>query len=88
MDSKFEKSVTEALNACGINRISFTSVCEHQARYVSANRTVNGHAIVIDIGHITSNVMLLGGDSLLFAKTFALGSGYIASDLYSLLILT
>ncbi|MBR2975121.1 MAG: hypothetical protein IKC47_05210 [Clostridia bacterium] len=85
MDKQFEQTVTQALNQCGVNKISFTPVCEHQARFVSANRNVNGHAIVIDIGHITSNVMLLGGNSLLFAKTFALGSGYIASDLYSLL---
>lgn len=85
MDKQFESSVTDALNACGINKITFTSVCENQARYVAANRNVNGHAIVIDIGHITSNVMLLGGNSLLFTKTFALGSGYIASDLYSVL---
>ena len=85
MDKQFESSVTDALNACGIYKLQFASVCEHQARFVAANRNANGHAIVIDIGHITSNVMLLGGNSLLFAKTFALGSGYIASDLYSLL---
>ncbi|MBO5866607.1 MAG: hypothetical protein J6Q55_00945 [Clostridia bacterium] len=85
MDRQFEKSVTDALNACGVSKITFASVCEHQARYVAQKRNASGHAIVIDIGHITSNVMLLGGNSLLFAKTFALGSGYIASDLYSLL---
>ena len=85
MDKQFEKSVTNALHSCGIRKITFTPVCEHQARFVSQNRNANGYAIVIDIGHITSNVMLLGGNSLLFAKTFALGSGYIASDLYSLL---
>ena len=85
MDKQFETTVTDALNACGIYKLSFASVCEHQARFVSANRNANGHAIVIDVGHITSNVMLWGGNSLLFAKTFALGSGYIASDLYTIL---
>ncbi|MCM1042968.1 MAG: hypothetical protein NC350_02020 [Corallococcus sp.] len=81
----FCKSVETALGNLGISKINYVNTCEMQTAYVSRAYAVNGYAIVIDVGHITTNVMLSGGKSLLFAKTFALGSGYIASDLCQVL---
>lgn len=39
------------------------------------------YALLVDVGFITTNVMLARGDGLLFLNSFSLGGGYITSDL-------
>lgn len=39
------------------------------------------YVILVDVGYITTNVMLARGNSLLFLNSFSLGGGYITSDL-------
>lgn len=85
MKNSFRNSVTSALNKQGINRISFINTCEAQASYIGHATFNESYSIVIDIGHITTNVSLCGGRGLLFMRTFALGSGYLASDLCQVL---
>ena len=81
MSKGFARSVRESLNAIGINKVTFLNACECQAKYISAMYNKPSYAIIIDIGDITSSVMLSVGDGLVFARTFALGSGYLASDI-------
>lgn len=85
MKDYFRDSVTQALRKLGIGKINFVNTCEAQASYISHSMFGGSYVIVIDIGHITTNVMLCGGDGLLFERTFALGSGYFASDLCQVL---
>ncbi len=82
MKSTFRNSVAPILMEKGVSQIVYVNACEAQATFVTQSMfgTV-GHAIVIDIGHITTNVTLCGGNGVLFGKTFGLGSGYLASDL-------
>lgn len=85
MKDYFRDSVTQALRKIGINKITFLNTCEAQASYISHTMFGDNYSIIIDIGHITTNVMLCGGNGLLFERTFALGSGYFASDLCQVL---
>lgn len=85
MKDYFRDSVTRALNKIGIGKITFLNTCEAQANYISHTMFGDNYSIIIDIGHITTNVMLCGGNGLLFERTFALGSGYFASDLCQIL---
>ncbi len=85
MHKTFDKVVSSALNKCGIHKIKYVSSAEVQARYVSSKYNRNYHAITIDIGHINSSVMLSVGKGVLLAKSFELGSGYIAGDLCQVL---
>lgn len=39
------------------------------------------YVLLVDVGYITTNVMLARGNSLLFLNSFSLGGGYITSDL-------
>lgn len=39
------------------------------------------YAILVDVGYITTNVVLCRGNGLLFLSSFSLGGGYITSDL-------
>lgn len=81
MKNYFRDSVSQALRKIGINKINYVNTCEAQASYISHSMFGDSYSIVIDIGHITTNVMYCGGNGLLFERTFALGSGYFASDL-------
>ena len=82
MKKSFRNAVAPILADKGISKVYYLNTCEAQAGYLSSNISRNdGYAIIIDIGYITTNVMLSGGKGLLFQKTFALGSGYFASDL-------
>lgn len=85
MKAYFRNTVSQALSDLGITKIVYVNVCEAQAKYVSQSMFCNNYSIVIDVGHITTNVMLCGGRGLLFQKSFALGSGYFASDLCQVL---
>lgn len=85
MKNYFRDSVSQALRKIGINKINYINTCEAQASYISHTMFGDNYSIVIDIGHITTNVMYCGGNGLLFERTFALGSGYFASDLCQVL---
>lgn len=81
MKNYFRNLVAPVLTQKGIKRITYINTCDAEAQFVVQSMSKADYCIVIDVGHITTNVMLTGGKSLLFAKTFALGSGYLASDL-------
>lgn len=81
MKNYFRQTIAPILLEKGIKKAIYVNACEAQAMYISHAMYINGYSIIVDVGHITTNVALVGGDGLLFAKTFALGSGYLASDL-------
>ena len=81
----FVKVFDDALRGAGIYKYSYVSATEQQALFVSSQCSQDGYAIVIDVGYLTTDVSLSGGKSLLFGKTFCLGSGYIAADLHQVL---
>ena len=81
MKKSFRNTVAPILLEKGINKVYYLNACEAQAGYLTSTNTRDEYSIIIDIGYITTNVMLCGGKGLLFQRTFALGSGYFASDL-------
>lgn len=81
MKNYFRNTVAPILLEKGMSKVYYVNGCEAQAGYVSNTMFKEGYSIIIDIGYITTNVMLCGGKGLLFQRTFALGSGYLASDL-------
>ena len=85
MKNYFKKTVTLALSEIGITNVTFVNCCDAQAKYVANQMHVNDHCIVVDIGHLATSVSLCGGKSLLFERSFSLGSGYLASDLCQVL---
>ncbi len=85
MHKQFEKIITASLAKCGIRKVRYVSGAEVQAKYVAQKYNRHYHSIVIDIGHINTSVMLASGKGVLLAKSFDLGSGYIAGDLIQVL---
>lgn len=85
MKKYFRNTVAQILLDRGIGKVTHINACEAQACYISNSMLKEGYSIIIDVGYITTNVMLCGGKGLLFERTFALGSGYLASDLCQIL---
>ena len=77
----FRNSVSPILLDKGIKKVTYVNACDAEAQFVAQSCGCIDYCIVVDVGHITTNVMLCGGKSLLFSRSFALGSGYLASDL-------
>ena len=85
MKKYFRNTVAPILAEMGIAKVYYVNTCEAQATYVTNAMFRDGASIVIDVGYITTNVLLCGGKGLLFGRTFALGSGYLCSDLCTVL---
>ena len=85
MKKYFRNCVAPILLEMGVSKVYYVNTCEAQANYVTNAMFREGYSIIIDVGYITTNVLLCGGKGLLFAKTFALGCGYLASDLCQVL---
>ena len=85
MKKYFRNVVAPILLEMGVSKVYYLNTCEAQAAYISNAMFREGYSIIIDVGYITTNVLLCGGKGLLFARTFALGCGYLASDLCQVL---
>ena len=81
MKNYFRNSVSPVLLKKGIRKVTYMNTCDAETQFIAQTMGLTDYCIVVDVGHITTNVMLSGGKSLLFSRTFSLGSGYLASDL-------
>lgn len=81
MKNYFRNSVSPVLLQKGIKKVTYMNTCDAETQFIAQTMGLTDYCIVVDVGHITTNVMLSGGKSLLFSRTFSLGSGYLASDL-------
>lgn len=81
MKNYFRNSVSPILLQKGIKKVTYMNTCDAETQFIAQTMGLTDYCIVVDVGHITTNVMLSGGKSLLFSRTFSLGSGYLASDL-------
>ena len=81
MKNYFRNSVSPVLLQKGIKKVTYMNTCDAETQFIAQTMGLTDYCIVVDVGHITTNVMLSGGKSLLFSRTFSLGIGYLASDL-------
>lgn len=81
----FCNCIAPVLSQRGIRRIHYINACDAQAAYIANAMFNEAYTIIIDIGYITTNVALSAGRGVVFQKAFALGSGYLASDLCQVL---
>lgn len=84
-DNYFIKRVENCLKKCSIYDCQFVNGCTAEAIYLASNCNKDNKAILFDVGHLSTNIMVSEGEGLVFQYTFSLGSGYIAGDLCQLL---
>ncbi|MDD3831932.1 MAG: hypothetical protein PHW00_06410 [Clostridia bacterium] len=81
----FKKPVGKILSQLGITVTEYVSGCLAEALFLLPKQTRDKFALLIDVGYISSSVMLVGGDGLVFMKSFSLGSGHVCADLSQVL---
>ena len=80
-ENRFIYTITQILKELGIQKIEFVSSLLSEALFLFDDKERDNFVVMIDVGHITSSVVLARGDGILCQYSFPLGGGYITGDL-------
>lgn len=78
---EFVKMMKAIFAELKIRILGFISSNLAECLYLFEPSVRDKYVLLVDVGYITTNVMLVRGNSLLFLNSFSLGGGYITSDL-------
>lgn len=81
----FTDAVFAIFKKCGLSGWEFVSSCLAQSLFLIEQSVRDGYALLLDVGYITSNVMLVCGEGLVYLKSFSMGCGNISADLQQVL---
>jgi len=84
-ENNFLDLISGALNELSIRHVMFLSSSLCEMIYLIDPTIRDRYAILVDVGYLTTNVMIGQGDGLLFLNSFSLGGGHITGDLYQVL---
>ena len=84
----FTDAVSSILKRSGVAEWEFISSCLAQALFLIDQNVRDGYALLLDVGYITSNVMLVCGEGLVYLKSFSMGCGNISADLQQVMEIT
>ncbi len=74
----FIKSIFKELK---INILGFLSSSLAECLYLFEPQVRDKYVLLVDVGYITTNVILSRGNALLYLNSFSMGGGYLTSDL-------
>ncbi len=80
-ENNFLDFIEGILEELGIKSAEYISSCLAESMYLFDAEIRDRYALLLDCGYLTSSVMLIRGDGLLFLKTFSIGGGHIMGDL-------
>jgi cell division protein FtsA len=77
----FIEAVKSIIVGMGVDNVEFVSLSLAQALYLLDADTRDRIAFVCDVGYISTTVMIIQGDGILYQKSFPYGGGYITADI-------
>ncbi len=77
----FIDAIKTILAGEGVDNIEFVSISLAEALYLLEPDTRDRIALVCDVGYISTTVMIIQGDGILYQKSLPYGGGYITADL-------
>lgn len=80
-ENNFLDFVESMLNELGIRSAEYISSTLAESLFLFDPEIRDRYAILVDCGHISTNVMLVRGDGILFQNSFSIGGGHITGDL-------
>jgi len=80
-ENNFIDFIDDILAELSIRKTGYMSACLAEAMHLFDPSVRDRYVILVDCGYITTSVMLVRGDGLLFLNSFSLGGGYITGDL-------
>lgn len=87
-ETNFLDFVENMLQDLGIRSSQYISSTLAESLFLFEPEIRDRYALLVDCGHITTNVMLVRGDGLLFQNSFSIGGGHITGDLSQCLKIT
>lgn len=84
-ENNFLDLISGVFSVLGIKHQTYISASLAEMLYLLEPSVRDRYAILVDIGYITTNVMIGQGDGLLFLNSFSLGGGHITGDLFQVL---
>lgn len=87
-ENNFLDFVEEMLLDLGIRTTKYISSTLAESLFLFEPEVRDRYAILVDTGHISTSVMLVRGDGLLFLNSFSMGGGHITGDLSQCLKIT
>ena len=83
--TSFIELMTGKLSKLGITNVDFICSALGQAIKCSQDNETTQPIAVVDVGHITTSVVVLKGEGLALLSSFSMGGGHISSDIMQLL---
>lgn len=80
-DQFFIEDLSERLRAVGKTAVGFFSTPMGEAMLYVSDEDRDRTALLIDMGYLSTEVMAIEGDTLIFHKVLPLGGGHITADL-------
>lgn len=80
-ENNFIDFVDNILRELNIARLGYISSALAEMLYLFDPNIRDRYALLVDLGYITTSVMLGRGDGLLFLNSFSMGGGHITGDL-------
>jgi len=80
-ENNFIDFIDDILAELSIRRTGYLSSCLAEAMHLFEPSVRDRYVLLVDCGYISTNVMLVRGDGLLFLNSFSVGGGYITGDL-------
>lgn len=80
-ETNFLDFVENMLGELGIRNSQYISSTVAESLFLFEPEIRDRYALLVDCGHITTSVMLIRGDGVLFQNSFSMGGGHITGDL-------
>lgn len=80
-DNNFLDFIEQILESIGIKQSYYISSCLAECLHLFEPEIRDRYVLFVDCGYITTNVMLVRGDGILYLANFSMGGGYITADL-------
>jgi len=77
----FIDAVKPIIKFAGVENVEFVSSCLAQSLYLVEPEVRDRIALICDVGYITTTLMIVRGDGILFKKSFSYGGGFITAAL-------
>lgn len=81
VENKFTDFIDSILQNIGVDSAEYVSSILAEALFLLGDKGWDNHAILVDVGYITTSVAVVRGDGLLSLSSFSLGGGHISGDL-------
>ena len=80
-ERKFLKTVNSIMKSIGVSEVEFISAQWAEAMYLIDADYRDKSALLVDVGYITTSVMLVRGDGLLYMSSFSCGGAHVTGDI-------